>query len=102
QYEVLDIVDRLVARSMGVPTATELGTRYRQLETLRQFAEDRLVERGTLGEVRDAHLTWMGDLARWMRATRVSHQSGDAFRRYVADLDNIRSAIAHATASGQH
>jgi predicted ATPase len=102
QYDVVDIVDRLVARSMVGPTATELGTRCRQLETLRQFAEDRLVERGTLGEVRDAHLTWMGDLARWMRANRVSHQSGNAFRRYVAEVDNIRSAIAHATASGQH
>ena len=59
QYDVLDIVDRLVARSMVAPTATELGTRYRQLETLRQFAEERLVERGALGEVRDRHLAWV-------------------------------------------
>jgi predicted ATPase len=102
QYEVLDIVDQLVARSMVHPAATGLGTRYRQLETLRQFAEERLVERGTLGDVRDRHLAWIADLARWMRANRVSHQSGDAFRRYVAEVDNIRSAIAHAVATGQH
>jgi hypothetical protein len=102
QFDVLDLVDRLVARSMVVPTVTELGTRYRQLETLRQFAEERLVERGVLGEVRDRHLAWVGDLARWMRANRVSSESGDAFRRYVAEVDNIRSAIAHAVATGQH
>jgi predicted ATPase/class 3 adenylate cyclase len=101
QYDVLDVVDRLVARSMVAPTATELGTRYRQLETLRQFAEERLMERGALGEVRDRHLAWVGDLSRWMRANRVSRESGDAFRRYVAEVDNIRSAIAHAVASGQ-
>jgi hypothetical protein len=102
EYDVLDSVDRLVARSMVQPTATELGTRYRLLETLRQFAEERLVEQGTLGEVRDRHLAWLSGLARWMRANRVSSESGDAFRRYVAELDNIRSAIAHAIATGQH
>ena len=100
EYDVLDIVDRLVARSMVSPTDTEFGTRYRQLETLRQFAEERLVERSVLGETRDRHLAWVSDLARWMRANRVSHQSGDAFRRYVAEVDNIRSAVAHAVASG--
>src|SRR5262249_28044401 len=87
---------------MVVPTSTELGTRYRQLETVRQFAEGRLLERGTLGEVRDRHLAWVGDLARWMRANRVSQESVDAFRRYVAEVDKIRSAIAHAVASNQH
>jgi predicted ATPase/class 3 adenylate cyclase len=102
QYDVLDIVDRLVARSMVVPAATERGTRYRQLETLCQFAEQRLIERGTLGEVRDRHLAWVSDMARWMRANRVSHESGDAFRRYVAEVDNIRSAVAHAVATGHH
>jgi predicted ATPase len=101
QYDVLDIVDRLIARSMVVPTTTELGTRYRQLETLRQFAEERLIERGLLGEVRDRHLAWVSDLSRWIRANRVSHESCDAFRRYVAEVDNIRSAIAHAVATGQ-
>jgi predicted ATPase len=102
QYDVLDIVDRLVARSMLVPTATELGTRYRQLETLRQFAEERLAEQGGLGEARDRHLAWARELARWLRTKRAGHDSGDAFRRYVAEVDNIRSAIAHAVASGQH
>jgi predicted ATPase/class 3 adenylate cyclase len=102
EYDVLDIVDRLVARSLVVPTATEMGTRYRQLETLRQFAEERLVERGALGEVRDRHLAWVSGLARWMRVRRVNYECGDAFRRYVAEVDNIRSAVAHAVATGQH
>src|SRR5262249_1144917 len=84
QYDVLAIADRLVARSMVSPTASELGTRYRQLETLRQFAEERLIERGALGEVRDRHLAWVCGLAGWLRANRVSAESGDAFRRYVA------------------
>jgi predicted ATPase/class 3 adenylate cyclase len=102
EYDVLDVVDRLVARSMVVPVSTEAGTRYRQLETLRQFAEDRLAEQGVLREIRDGHLGWISDLGRWMRANRVTRESADAFRRYVAEVDNIRSAIAHAVANGQH
>jgi predicted ATPase len=102
QFDVLDIVDRLVARSMVAPTSTELGTRYRQLETLRQFAEERLTERGALGEVRDRHLAWVRDLGGWLSANRVTAESGDAFRRYVAEVDNIRSAVAHAVETGQH
>jgi hypothetical protein len=102
QDDVLDIVDRLVARSMVVPSTTELGTRYRQLETLRQFAEERLLERGALGEVRDRQLAWLRGLAHWMRNNRVSSDSGVAFRRYVAELGNIRSATTHAVATGKH
>jgi len=102
QYDVLDIVDRLVSRSMIVPSSTELGTRYRQLETLRQFAEERLADRGTLGEVRDGHLAWVAELTRWMRANRAGPECGDAFRRYVAEGDNIRSAVAHAVVTDQH
>lgn len=102
QYDVLDIVDRLVSRSMIVPISTGLGTRYRQLETLRQFAEERLVERGSLADARDSQLAWVAELSRWMRANRAGPESGEAFRRYVAEVDNIRSAIAHAVATDQH
>jgi predicted ATPase len=101
EYDLVDLVDRLIARSMVAPTSTEAGTRYSQLETLRQFAEDRLVEQGALGEARDAHLHWIGDLARWMRTTWGTHDAGDAFQRYIAEVDTIRSAVAHAVASGQ-
>ena len=102
EYDVVDVVDRFVARSLAVPTEREMGTRYRQLETLRQFTEERLVERGAVGDVRDRHLAWVSGLARWMRARRVNYESGDAFRRYAAEVDNIRSAVAHAVATGQH
>jgi hypothetical protein len=35
---------------------------------LRQYAEDRLVERDVIAEVRDRHLVWMGALAKSIRA----------------------------------
>lgn len=61
--EVLDVLDRLVARSMVTTANTPLGTRYGQLETLRQFAEEQLVAAGTAGVTRDRHLAWVCSLA---------------------------------------
>jgi predicted ATPase/class 3 adenylate cyclase len=100
-FDALDLLDRLVARSMVVPVITPLGTRYRQLETLRQFAEDRLAERAMTIEVRDRHLGWMRGLAEAIRSTEGTPSAGSAFRRYCAEVDNMRVAVAHAIASSQ-
>jgi predicted ATPase/class 3 adenylate cyclase len=102
EFDVIDIVDRLVARSMVVASTTQLGTRYHQLETLRQYAEDRLVEAGIIGDVRDRHLTWMQQLAGWIGSCEGTPQAGDAFRRFCVEVDNLRVAVAHAAAAGRH
>jgi predicted ATPase/class 3 adenylate cyclase len=100
-YDALDLLDGLVARSMVVPEATPLGTRYRQLETLRQYAEDRLIERGTITDVRDRHLRSMRELAWSIRTSEGTPSAAPAFRRYCAEVDNFRVAVAHAITTGQ-
>ncbi|MFM8496878.1 MAG: ATP-binding protein, partial [Planctomycetia bacterium] len=102
EFDALDIVDRLIARSMVVAVATPLGTRYQQLETLRQFAEDRLVEAGAVEEVRARHLAWALALAQQLQAARGLQAEAQAFRRFAAELENLRVAVAHARANGQH
>jgi predicted ATPase/class 3 adenylate cyclase len=101
EIEALDVLDRLVARSMVTAVATPLGTRYRQLETLRQYAEDRLVERGVINETRDRHLGWMGELAASMGSLDGTSSVRTAFHRYAAEIDNLRVAVAHAMSSGR-
>jgi predicted ATPase/class 3 adenylate cyclase len=100
-YDALDLLEGLVARSMVATIATPLGTRYRQLETLRQYAEDRLVERGLIQEIRDRHLHWVGRLAATMGALDGTASVAGPFHRYIAELDNIRVAVAHGVESGQ-
>ena len=102
RFDALDIVDRLVARSMVVATDTPLGTRYHQLETLRQFAEDRLVEAGVIDEVRDRHLAWVHRLAEWIDACNGTPRAADGFRRFCGEVDNVRLAVAHARSTGRH
>ena len=101
ELDALDIVDRLVARSMVVATRTPLGTRYHQLETLRQYAEDRLIEAGTLGLLRDRHLHWVLHLAESIESANATPRAGDAFRRFCNEVDNIRLAVDHAVATGR-
>jgi len=98
EYEALDILDRLVARSMVVTTDTLLGTRYRQLETLRQYAENCLVENGTAHDTRRRHLDWACSLAGWLRSTAWTVEEVPALRRYIAEIDNLRAAVQYARA----
>ncbi len=54
--EVLDLVTRLVDKSMLVAEGGANGVeRYRLLETLRQFGEDRLAESSEADAIRDRH-----------------------------------------------
>jgi predicted ATPase/class 3 adenylate cyclase len=101
ELDALDIVDRLVARSMVVATTTRLGTRYHQLETLRQFAEDRLVEAGEFDAVRDRHLSWTQQFATEVARSTGTRRANDLFRRFTAEIDNLRVAVGHAITSGR-
>jgi predicted ATPase/DNA-binding SARP family transcriptional activator len=101
ELDALDVLDRLVGRSMVTAAVNPLGTRYRQLETLRQYAEERLVERGVISETRDRHLEWMGQLAASLGSLDGTASVRQAFRRYGAEIDNMRVAVGHATTSGQ-
>lgn len=80
---------------------TPIGTRYRQLETLRQFAEARLAESRTLESVRDAHLEWAENLACWIGDSLLTVDEPASFRRYVAEIDNFRAAVEHAGSAGR-
>jgi predicted ATPase/class 3 adenylate cyclase len=98
--DALDIIDRLVARSMVVATTTPLGTRYHQLETLRQYAEDRLIDAGTITDTQNRHLAWIERLAAGLARARGVDAEAAAFVRLAADLDNLRTAVNHAVGRG--
>jgi predicted ATPase/class 3 adenylate cyclase len=101
EMDTLDILDRLIARSMITATDTKLGMRYGQLETLRQFAEDRLVEAGAIDEIRERHLSWVVALASSLPQARGLEAEAEAFARLGAELDNLRVAIALARDSSR-
>jgi predicted ATPase len=101
ELDALDALDRLIARSMVSATDTPLGTRYCQLETLRQYAEERLVETGQIVETRDRHLCWIADLATKLNAAHGLTAEAEAIARFGADRDNFRVAITLALQSSR-
>ena len=100
EFAALDLVEQLVAKSMV--EADPWRNRYRLLETLRQYAWDRLVASGHLVDARDAHAAFYSALAgeQGRRMGEGGHQL-EALDRLEADYDNLRAALAWLIEQGR-
>ncbi len=88
----LDVLTRLVDKSLVI---AESG-RYRMLETVRQFSQERLAESGDMEAAREAHLRYCFELA----GQSEPGISGTAPRAWLdrleSELDNLRAAMVWA------
>jgi predicted ATPase/class 3 adenylate cyclase len=92
RLDALDGLGRLVDRSLVTVTHAET-TRYGMLETIRQYATDRLVASGEAADLRARHLARFRRLA-LDAATGIGGPDMLAWMgRVEADLDNLRSAL---------
>ena len=99
--DMLDIADglsTLVDKSMVMTEPTVTGTRYRLLETLRQFAEEKLIESGQAVAQRDRHFDHYVAHASALSDLVVTAAQVAAHTSYVDDWDNLRSAFWWALA----
>ncbi|MET8838053.1 BTAD domain-containing putative transcriptional regulator [Micromonospora sp. NPDC004540] len=87
--EVLDLLFRLVDRSLVVPDPTT--GRFRLLVTIREYAAARLAEAGETEAARDRHLTHFTELAE--RYGPHARSDADAWARLTEEHDNFRAAI---------
>ncbi|MFJ5830942.1 AfsR/SARP family transcriptional regulator [Streptomyces sp. NPDC093089] len=98
--DVLDLVGRLVDRSLVMTVATAAGPRYRLLESVAVYARDRLHEAREWESASARHLRYHLDLAE--RA--APHLRGSGQRAWLARLDaespNTRTALDHALRTG--
>ena len=101
--DVLDILGRLVDKSLVVVDhASGPGeTRYRLLETIRQYALEKLAGSGEARQTRDRHLEFFVRLAREAELNMFGRESPRWYERLDLELDNIRTAIDWATNSGK-
>ncbi|MFH8256391.1 AfsR/SARP family transcriptional regulator [Streptomyces roseolus] len=97
--DVLSVLGALVDKSLVVAAPEESGTRFRLLETVAEYAGERLDEAGERTAVERAHLTHYRELARTTDpALRGSGQLA-AMVRLDAEYGNIRTALARAVAA---
>jgi tetratricopeptide (TPR) repeat protein len=103
QSEVLDVLGRLVDKSLiVVEPASDTGeTRYRLLETIRQYALEKLAGAGEARELRDGHLAYFVKLANQAEPNLFGRESPYWYKRLDQELDNIRTVLEWATNSGK-
>ncbi|MFF1688849.1 MULTISPECIES: BTAD domain-containing putative transcriptional regulator [unclassified Streptomyces] len=94
--EVLDLLTRLVDRSLVVVVEGPTGPRYRLLESVAAYATEQLHEMEDFTAVRDRHLRHYRALAEHAEP----HLRGDAQQSWLARLDaeagNLRTALDEA------
>ena len=93
RYAVLDVLTSLVDKSLVLVEERESSSRYALLETIRQYALDRLAETGETGRLRDRHADAFLALAESTAPVLGTDAgSGDVLG---ADAANLHAAIDH-------
>ncbi|GGS45776.1 BTAD domain-containing putative transcriptional regulator [Streptomyces violaceus] len=98
----LEALGSLVDRSLVVAAppgeSADGGMRYRLLETVAEYAAERLDEAGQRAEAERAHLTYFRELARV--TDPLLHGPGQlaAIRLLEREYENLRTALRHAVA----
>jgi predicted ATPase/class 3 adenylate cyclase len=93
---VFGVLGELVARSLVVAERGGLDTRYRLLETIREYSEERLVEHGETDALRDRHARYYTDYAWHCSEGLRGPEQIECGARMTADSENILAAFAHA------
>jgi tetratricopeptide (TPR) repeat protein len=92
RLDTLDGLSRLVDRSLVV-VDHDGATRYRMLETIRQYARDQLVKSGEVAELGAAHLAFFRGIALEGGPALHGRDMIPWLDRLDAESDNLRSAL---------
>jgi predicted ATPase len=95
-YVVLDMLDALVRKSLLVVDRSSGRSRFSMLETIRQFAEERLADRDGATEARDAHARHFASRETDILALWDSPRQREAYDWFTAELANLRTAFRWA------
>lgn len=91
--QVLDLLMRLVDKSLILVDEQQAAARYRLLETVRQYANEKLVEAGEVDVVRDRHLAWYLAMMEEARSSFGTMRQYGWGPRLTIEYDNLLSAL---------
>ena len=93
-FEVLDGLGQLVKKSLVVADSqVGVAVRYRLLETIRQYAREKLLDAGTGADVRTRHLDYFVELAEQAEPHQRGPDQVDWYDRLEIEIDNLRAAL---------
>jgi predicted ATPase/class 3 adenylate cyclase len=100
EYQVLDGLEALVRKSLVTVDRSSGTTRYAMLETIRQFAEERLADAGALPEVSTSSVRYFASRANEVLTWLGSARERDGFAWVRREFPNLRTAFRTAADQG--
>ena len=91
--ELSELLSSLVDKSLAMPEQADAGARYRQLETIREFARECLNKREDAAEIAVRHCDHYFVFAKAVRDGVKGPDQAEWIRRAETDLDNLRAGI---------
>ena len=99
---VVDALSSLVDKSLLRCSADADGeTRFAMLQTIREYARERLEEAGEAVEVRERHARWILELCEQAKSALAVGEDAPVLARIGEEEDNIRAALAWSTDTGE-
>ena len=96
EWDVLDVLAALVAKSMVNLDTSGGSARYQLLETLRRYGLEQLTARGEVDDARRRHASHFADLAAWLRPRLQGPDELPTRRVLGMEIDNLRAAVSWA------
>ena len=93
QYEILDLLEGLVNKSLVQAEEEGSEARYHLLLTIRQYSSDQLELSGEVTDLRNRHLDFFARLAEEAEPHLLKAQMLDWIDRLERDADNLRAAM---------
>ncbi|MFD4033867.1 ATP-binding protein [Streptomyces sp. NPDC058637] len=90
---VLDVLDELLAQSVVLREDSLAGSRYRLLDTVREYGAEWLGATGDTERLRRRHRDWFLGLATWCELDWFSPRQAEAAARVDCELPNLRQAM---------
>jgi tetratricopeptide (TPR) repeat protein len=100
EYAILDLLDALVRKSLLIADRSTGRIRFSMLETIRQFAEEQLVEGGTAAEARSAHARYFAGRDADILALWDSPRQREVYDWFTTELANLRTVFRWAADNG--
>jgi len=98
--DILDLLTQLVDKSLVVAETQHGAARYRLLETVRQYGQERLSESGEGGAIRQRHRDWYLEWARRVDRSMRTAELEAWVERLRTEHDNLRAALRWSMEAG--
>ena len=93
EFAVIDLLSHLADKSLLAVEEAEGETRYRLLDSIRQYASEMLEESGKAPTTRDRHLAWHLDLAERAKSELQGPNQKEWLDRLQIEYNNMRVAL---------